>query len=99
VIDHRDDRRRGLADLGRAHAETAQPHRVDLDRVDVLAKLVVQFARKMPALIFLRANARDRKLPVLLDGSGESCLTRGKLAQQPTARGRGATRTTRGRRR
>ena len=67
MIRHANDRKRDVADRGRATvAPVAKAHRVDLDRVDVLSQLVVQFARENPAFVLLGAHPGLREQSVLV---------------------------------
>ena len=62
VVDDRDDALRRASDLGHSGvAGVAHRHRIDLDRVERLAELVVQLARELPSLLLQQAHVVARE--------------------------------------
>jgi hypothetical protein len=78
---HVDDRLRALGDLSRRRVRVIADHgRVELDRVEALAELVVQLAREAAPLLFLREQILLRQPAVLGERVGELALGGGRRA-------------------
>src|SRR5262249_21723586 len=80
VVHALDDAARGPARERLVAPAVANRDRVELDRVEILAQLVVQLAREMLALLFLRTNVALHELAVHRERACEACL--GLLARR-----------------
>jgi hypothetical protein len=82
VIRDVDDLARRSVDVGRAvGGPVAYRNGIDLDRVQMLAQLVVQLPRELLAFLFLHEHVRERQPAVLGERFGEPFLGRDALCQ------------------